>query len=119
MIVNRNIKGIVVLFSLCIWNSIPALCFSPSGETEKPPNLLIIMTDQQRFDALSYAGNTILNTPNLDRIAQEGVWFKNAHTPCAVCAPARASIFTGRTVENTRVINNNAALILLIALLVS
>ncbi len=109
MIVNRNKKGIVKLFFLFIWISIPALSFSTNSESEKRPNLLIIMTDQQRFDALSYAGNTILKTPNMDRIAKEGVWFKNAHTQCAVCAPARASMFTGRTVENTRVINNDAA----------
>jgi len=109
MIVSRNKKGIVKLFFLFIWISIPALSFAAGDEAGKRPNLLIIMTDQQRFDALSYAGNTILKTPNMDRIAGEGVWFKNAHTPCAVCAPARASIFTGRTVENTRVINNGAA----------
>ena len=58
------------------------------------PNLLVIMTDQQRFDALSYAGNTVLHTPHMDRIAREGVWFKNAYTQCAVCAPARASMLT-------------------------
>ena len=73
------------------------------------PNLLFIMTDQQRFDALSYAGNKILNTPNMDRIAREGVWFENAHTQCAVCGPARASMFTGHTVKNTKAITNKTA----------
>ncbi len=65
------------------------------------PNLLFIMTDQQRYDALSIAGNTVLETPNLDRLAKQGAYFQNAYTPCAVCAPARASILTGHTVENT------------------
>jgi arylsulfatase A-like enzyme len=64
-------------------------------------NLLFIMTDQQRYDALSIAGNTVLETPNLDRLANQGVYFKNAYTPCAVCAPARSSILTGHTVEST------------------
>ncbi|HEC41567.1 MAG TPA: T9SS type A sorting domain-containing protein [Bacteroides sp.] len=109
MIVSRNKKGIIILFFLCIWIIKPALSLGSGDDTGKRPNLLIIMTDQQRFDALSYAGNTILKTPNMDRIANEGVWFKNAHTPCAVCVPARASIFTGHTVENTRVVNNGAA----------
>jgi len=104
MIVNRNKTGIVKLVFLFIWISIPALSYSDNNEAGERPNLLIIITDQQRFDALSYAGNTILKTPNMDRIAKEGVWFRNAHTQCAVCAPARASIFTGRTVENTLVI---------------
>lgn len=78
-------------------------------EKKKRPNLLFIMTDQQRFDALSFAGNKVLQTPNMDRIAREGVYFKNAHTQCAVCTPARASILTGCTVANTKVISNKVA----------
>ena len=67
------------------------------------------MTDQQRFDALSYAGNEVLHTPNMDRLAREGVWFQNAHTQCAVCVPARAAMLTGHTVANTKVISNKLA----------
>jgi len=80
-----------------------------SARKGRKPNLLFIMTDQQRFDALSYAGNKILKTPNMDRIAREGVWFQNAHTQCAVCGPARAAMFTGHTVENTKAITNKTA----------
>jgi len=58
---------------------------------------------------LSIAGNTVLETPNLDRLAKQGAYFKNAYTPCAVCAPARASILTGHTVENTGARTNNQA----------
>lgn len=76
---------------------------------QKRPNLLFIMTDQQRFDALSYAGNTVLQTPNMDRLAKEGAFFKNAHTQMAVCTPARASLLTGHTVENTKMISNKLA----------
>ncbi|MCK5565608.1 MAG: sulfatase-like hydrolase/transferase [Planctomycetes bacterium] len=73
------------------------------------PNLLFIMTDQQRSDALSIAGNTVLETPNLDRLARQGAYFKNAYTPCAVCCPARSSVLTGCTVENTRMRKNGLA----------
>jgi len=73
------------------------------------PNLLFIMTDQQRFDALSIAGNQVLKTPNLDRLAKQGAWFKNAYTQCAVCGPARATILTGCTVENHGIISNGLA----------
>jgi len=69
-------------------------------------NLLFIITDQQRYDALSIAGNSVLETPNLDRLANEGAYFRNAYTPCAVCGPARSSILTGHTVENTGVRTN-------------
>lgn len=72
-------------------------------------NLLFIMTDQQRYDALSIAGNKVLETPNLDRLAEQGAWFRSAYTPCAVCAPARSSILTGCTVENTGMRRNDRA----------
>jgi arylsulfatase A-like enzyme len=84
-------------------------CSSRKTAVERPLNLLFIMTDQQRFDALSFAGNDILETPNLDRLAREGAWFKNAYTPCAVCVPARASILTGHRVASTGVISNSLA----------
>ncbi len=79
------------------------------GSKGYKPNLLFIMTDQQRSDALSIAGNTVLETPNLDRLAKQGAYFKNAYTPCAVCAPARSSILTGHTVENTGMKTNDRA----------
>src|SRR5688572_14534445 len=59
------------------------------------PNIVFIMTDDQRHDALSSAGNTILRTPNIDRIATEGVRFADAFVTNALCAPSRASILTG------------------------
>lgn len=82
---------------------------SASVTQKKKPNLLFIITDQQRYDALSLQGNKFLETPNLDRLAKQGAWFKNAYTPCAVCAPARSSILTGCTVEHTRVLTNEVA----------
>ena len=72
-------------------------------------NLLFIMTDQQQYKALSIAGNSVLKTPNLDRLAKGGAYFKNAYTPSAVCTPARSSILTGHTVENTGMRNNQRA----------
>lgn len=69
------------------------------AKKEQKKNLLFIITDQQRYDALSIAGNTVLETPNLDRLAKQGAYFQNAYTPCAVCAPARSSILTGHTVK--------------------
>ncbi len=59
------------------------------------PNILFIMTDDQRWDALSAAGNPILRTPNIDRIANEGVRFAEAFVTNSLCAPSRASFLTG------------------------
>lgn len=86
-----------------------SLLFSFHTTAQKKPNLLFIMTDQQRYDALSIAGNTVLKTPNLDRLAKQGAYFKNAYTPCAVCGPARSSILTGTTIENNGMKTNDRA----------
>jgi arylsulfatase A-like enzyme len=59
------------------------------------PNVLFIMTDDQRQDAMSAYGNTILRTPNMDRIAAGGVRFTEAFVTNSLCAPSRASLLTG------------------------
>lgn len=69
------------------------------------PNILFIMTDQQRADAMGCSGGWV-RTPNLDRIAAEGVRFSNAVTTSPVCVPARISQVTGRYPHNTHVWDN-------------
>lgn len=59
------------------------------------PNFLFFMTDDQRFDAMSCAGNAILKTPNLDRIASGGVRFSQAFVTNSLCSPSRGTIITG------------------------
>jgi arylsulfatase A-like enzyme len=60
-----------------------------------PNNILFIMTDQHRLSAVGAYGETPCKTPNIDRIAREGVLFRNAYSVCPVCSPARGSILTG------------------------
>ena len=60
------------------------------------PNLLVIMTDDLRIGMLSSEGHPFLKTPNLDRIAKEGMRFDNAYALSPVCGPSRANIFTGQ-----------------------
>ena len=60
------------------------------------PNILLITTDQQNASILGYAGDPLVRTPNLDRLAAGGVAFDAAFTPHPVCTPARTSIFTGQ-----------------------
>ena len=61
----------------------------------KRPNIVLILTDQQRFDSLASNGNAICHTPATDRLAREGLSFQHAFTPTALCSPARASLLTG------------------------
>ena len=63
-------------------------------DTEKP-NIIFILTDDQRFDALGYAGNKLITTPEMDKLAKEGTYFKNAMVTTPICAASRASILTG------------------------
>lgn len=64
------------------------------AETERT-NILLIMSDQQRYDTLGCYGARICRTPNLDRLAERGVRFSTAYTPTSPCSPARAALFTG------------------------
>lgn len=59
------------------------------------PNILILMTDQQRADHMSCVGHPALRTPNMDRLAAEGILFSHACTTSPVCMPARASFMSG------------------------
>ncbi|WP_407267925.1 arylsulfatase [Radiobacillus sp. PE A8.2] len=67
-------------------------------------NVLLIMTDQQRFDTLGCYGNQVMETPNLDWMASEGTVFTKAYTPSPSCVPARASLLTGMDPWNTGVL---------------
>ncbi|MEX2594551.1 MAG: sulfatase [Anditalea sp.] len=60
-----------------------------------PPNIIFILTDDQRWDALGYAGNEVIQTPEMDKLAEEGIYFKNAFVTTPICAASRASILTG------------------------
>lgn len=61
----------------------------------KKPNIIFILTDDQRWDALGFAGNPIIQTPEMDRLAREGIYFENAFVTTPICAASRASILTG------------------------
>lgn len=60
------------------------------------PNILVLMTDQQRYDSLGCYGVDWVKTPNLDRLASEGVVFDNYYSTNPICTPSRASLFTGK-----------------------
>ncbi len=59
------------------------------------PNILLLFTDQHRLSALGCYGDTPCQTPNIDRLAEEGVRFETAYTACPVCSPTRGTIMTG------------------------
>lgn len=60
------------------------------------PNIIFILTDDQRLDALGATGNTIIHTPNIDKIARKGILFSNAYVTTSICCVSRASILSGQ-----------------------
>ncbi len=60
------------------------------------PNILLITTDEQRFDCVGCYGNPVIRTPNMDRIAREGVRFERGYVQNPMCMPARMALMTGR-----------------------
>ena len=83
--------------TLGLLGSAAALSFARRGlgQDAPPPNMIFIMTDDQRQDAMSAYGNPILKTPNMDRIGAEGIRFSEAFVTNSLCAPSRASFLTG------------------------
>ena len=71
------------------------------------PNILWLMTDEQRVDSMGCSGAPWAHTPNLDRVARSGVRFGAAYTPSPVCLPARACMLTGRAGSSIGVLNNH------------
>lgn len=65
------------------------------------PNILHIVTDQQRFDTIGALGNQLIQTPHLDALCREGTTFTRAYTPTAECVPARACMITGMYADKT------------------
>ena len=81
-----------------------AVPLAVSAAATRRPNVVLLVSDDQGFGDLSLHGNPTLNTPNLDRIAQEGVEFTQFHVN-PVCSPTRASLLTGRYCYRTGVVD--------------
>jgi arylsulfatase len=73
---------------------------------KKQPHILLIFTDQQRFDTIRALGNPVIRTPALDRLCREGVAFTSAYSPSPVCVSARCSLHYGQYPAATRCYDN-------------
>ena len=80
--------------------------YSPMAAAAKRPNVLVIITDDQRWDALSCLGNPMVKTPNLDRLVAEGARFANAFVTTSLCSPSRATMMSGLYAHRHGVLNN-------------
>jgi arylsulfatase A-like enzyme len=95
----RNIRMItkVLLLLLHVVYSIPTHGINnKKNNKSKLPNIVFLLTDDHRWDALGVVGNPIIKTPNIDALASSGVLFKNAYVTTSICCSSRASILTGQ-----------------------
>lgn len=101
-------KAVVQRLSLSIFLLIVGLMIPATllGE-QKHPNIIFILTDDHRWDALSSMGHPVVQTPNLDRLAEEGVLFSNAFATTSLCSPSRASFLTGQYAHRHGVVTNH------------
>lgn len=86
----------LILFLMMIAGSILMALLSPNQDLQQKPNIIFLLTDDQRWDALGAMGNSDILTPNLDRLAQDGIMYKNAYVTTPICCTSRASILSGQ-----------------------
>ncbi len=99
--------GFMISGSALFTHVTDVMAAATAGAESKKPNIVFIMTDQQFGDAMSCRmGKRYLNTPAMDSLAENGVFFSRAYTPNPLCMPARNSIFTGRYPHETGVTQN-------------
>ena len=79
---------------------------SVSYAVEKKPNIIFILTDDHRWNALGVMGHPFVETPHMDRLAREGILFENAFVTTSLCSPSRASFLTGQYASTHGVRNN-------------
>lgn len=84
-------NSLLLLFLLFFTSNLFSQQLSP-GEK---PNIIFILTDDQRWDALGYAGNEMAHTPTMDQLAEEGTYFSHAMVTTPICAASRATLLTG------------------------
>src|SRR5688572_15433834 len=79
-------------------------------KTDRPArNVIFVLTDDHRYDFMGFTGKVPwLQTPNMDRLAKEGAYFRNTFVTTALCSPSRASILTGLYSHTHTVVDNNA-----------
>jgi len=84
-----SLKSVLVVFVFAF------SCVSSSAEQNRP-NIILVLTDDQSYGMLGVTGNDIVQTPNIDALAKQGVLFTNAHVTSAICTPSRVSLLLGQ-----------------------
>jgi N-acetylglucosamine-6-sulfatase len=81
---------------------------SSPATPRRPPNIVFVLVDDMRWDEMGVVGHPFLETPNMDRIAREGIRFTNAFATTPLCSPSRAAFLTGQYAHRNGIIDNTA-----------
>lgn len=105
-------RVITVLCILCGMLPIARAAAPPDLQLKKlagtqPMNIVYILSDDHRYDVMGFLGHPWIETPAMDAMARDGVYFENAMVTTSLCSPSRASILTGLYVHNHNVMDNN------------
>src|SRR5262249_6049982 len=95
---------IPLVFAAIVLGFCSASLAADAGKAGRP-NVLVILTDDQRWDAMSCAGHPFMKTPNMDRIANEGARFTNMFVTTSLCSPSRASFWGGVYAHSQKFLN--------------
>lgn len=106
MIKSLGLNGLLLLPLLVASSMISSTALRAEDVTAQPLNVVFVLCDDHRFDCLSSAGHPFLQTPHLDRLANDGVTCQRAYVTTSLCSPSRASILTGQYAHNHRVVDN-------------
>ena len=96
-------KGFLILFIIAGFLTV-------SAQTAKRPNIILVMADDQGWGQTAYNNHPILKTPNLDKMAENGIRFNRFYAGAPVCSPTRASVLTGRSNDRTGVYSHGFAM---------
>ncbi|WP_027712986.1 sulfatase [Dickeya chrysanthemi] len=98
----RSLLSVMIGISCLASTSVGTLAYA----AQEKPNIVYIIVDDQRYDAMGFVNSDAV-TPNMDAMAKEGTYFKNAFVTTSLCGPSRASVLTGMYAHNHGMVDNN------------
>jgi len=101
----RRCSAAVVILVLLLGRATSVGAAEYAREGERPPNVVLLFTDDQRFDSLHAFGNPVIQTPELDRLSEQGTVFTNAFVTTAICCISRATLITGQYARRNGIVD--------------
>ncbi|MGV3639880.1 MAG: sulfatase [Adhaeribacter sp.] len=96
-------KQVSFFLALWSWILLAAPAFAGAASKAPKPNIIVVVTDDHRWDALGVMGNKIIQTPNLDQLARQGLLFKNAYVTTSICMVSRATLLSGQYLSRHKI----------------